>query len=668
MDDFSIFVSEKINFVLKSFKTMKSLVFLVLLIFSFNAVAQSIEELELKWKNSSGAEKQNVGLKLSNELLQTNPARAYEICSILIEDNLSSQNAAFANFIAGNAAFNLNNYKASENHLLKGSTLFKELNDEKNVNNINLKLVNLYRIQKNYRKVIEFSLASYNYYISKNNTVQASKLAISIGSNYNHLKDYKSAIEWNKKAIEILDKQDEKLKIQALVNLASVQNNFGDYETALRSLEDARVIAEQNNFQNELREINEKYLVLSENKDIDKQSETEYKSVINQEKTEKINQLERESVKTLEEIEKLNEKMQLAELKLFIKNQEYEKELLKERLEINLLNSKLEKQKLENQNLKLELENQKLINENKTILTQRLVLVILLMFLILLFLTIFYRVMVKTKRRIEEKNTEIENQALELEYNQKEMNRSLDYARSIQKILFPLENTALVDDRKELFAFNKPKTKVSGDFLWSYSNQDLELFVVADCTGHGVPGAFISIIFGNILDEVIKRDKIYEPNLILQECKERLKNKVKDVNNNFKDGMDAAVVGINWSNNEACFSGARKDLFLLRNNEINRYRGDRLPIDTMDIVPDYEYKNIRISFEKNDLIIFGTDGFVDQMGKSGRFGVARFNEMVLSLGKLSNRERLTKVTQTFDEWKGNLEQIDDALIVGLKVS
>ena len=200
-----------------------------------------------------------------------------------------------------------------------------------------------------------------------------------------------------------------------------------------------------------------------------------------------------------------------------------------------------------------------------------------------------------------------------MEFQQKEIEDSIRYASRIQSAVIPTEKDCL-DIFPECFIFFKPLNIVSGDFYWISRPGNKIIFAAADCTGHGVPGAFMSMLGVAFLNEIVNRDLFTEPDIILNNLRDRVIQALqsKGVPGEASDGMDIALVSIDSKKNRLDYSGAYNPLIMIRNNEIREIRGDRMPIGIYEKMVPFTKHEIQI--EKGDIFYLASDGYEDQFG------------------------------------------------------
>ncbi|MES2589583.1 MAG: SpoIIE family protein phosphatase [Bacteroidota bacterium] len=253
-----------------------------------------------------------------------------------------------------------------------------------------------------------------------------------------------------------------------------------------------------------------------------------------------------------------------------------------------------------------------------------------------------------------------------LERKNKEILDSLKYAQSIQHAFLP-SKTFFEDKFTNGFVFYLPKDFVSGDFYWAYEFEDLYFVACIDCTGHGVPGALMTILANSMLKNVVKHQKLKDPAEILFALDVLLYEEFNK-NNKMKrsDGMDISLCVFNFEERKISFSGANQSLFFKRNERvIQEFKGQRFPIGLYHDV-EKKFLTQEISFEKGDKVFMLSDGFLDQFGgdKNKKFTKKNFVKMVEKSQSMSEMKH--NIDVDFINWKGVNEQTDDVLVLGLE--
>jgi len=266
----------------------------------------------------------------------------------------------------------------------------------------------------------------------------------------------------------------------------------------------------------------------------------------------------------------------------------------------------------------------------------------------------------------QQKNNEfiVQQQKLKIE-------QSVQYARRIQKALFQSESQ-LDNIFSESFVLNKPLFIVSGDFYWYTEIFNKHIIAVADCTGHGIPGAFMSVLGTTFLTEISRSaQKDITPSEILNQLRDRVINSLQhsDKSQETKDGMDIALCMFDFEAMKLQYAGAYNPLYFIRNKHLFEIKANRMPIG-ISLKHEGDFKNNEIEIMKGDTFYLFSDGFIDQVG--GPFGrkflSMNFKEVLIEIQHLNLQQQRIKLEQTLSQWKGTKnEQVDDILVMGLKI-
>ena len=271
-------------------------------------------------------------------------------------------------------------------------------------------------------------------------------------------------------------------------------------------------------------------------------------------------------------------------------------------------------------------------------------------------------------RRKVRTNELLARQKEEIEIVNKNMTDSINYAERIQSAMFP-SNCVLSPVLFEYFILFKPLDIVSGDFYWFKKNNNSIYVAAADCTGHGVPGAFMSILGLSFLNELVNNNDSLNANEVLYKVRDHVIKTLHQKNNNrsTRDGMEMALFILDLEKNNLQFAGARRPLYLIRDKQLNELAGDKMPLGIYDDGRQ-PFNNIEMEFKKNDIVYLFSDGYVDQLGGPERktFKTKKFKETLLNNCHLSMDEQKEVLATTLEEWKSDNEQIDDILVIGIK--
>ena len=211
----------------------------------------------------------------------------------------------------------------------------------------------------------------------------------------------------------------------------------------------------------------------------------------------------------------------------------------------------------------------------------------------------------------------------------------------------------------------KPKDIVAGDFYWVEQVGDTVLFAAADCTGHGVPGAMLSMLCNNALNRSVREYGITDPGKILDKTREIIIAEFEKSDEHVKDGMDISLCALNG--NKLLFASAYNLLWIIRNSDVIEIKGDRQPIGNSDNPQPFTTHSFEL--EKGDIFYIFSDGYVDQFGgkKGKKLKAKAFRELLLNMRDKPMDEQRENLDSAFESWRGELEQIDDVCVIGVKV-
>jgi serine phosphatase RsbU (regulator of sigma subunit) len=291
-----------------------------------------------------------------------------------------------------------------------------------------------------------------------------------------------------------------------------------------------------------------------------------------------------------------------------------------------------------------------------------------------------YKIKKEANIKLEEKNRTISLQKDEIEqqrdlaaaqrdqiaYQKQHITDSIMYAKRIQTALIP--SLELFSDKLEHFVLYKPLAIVSGDFYWVSSQGNLQVIISADCTGHGVPGAFMSMLGVTMLNEIVNGKHILMPDQIIENLRQGIIKSLNQVaeEDSVKDGMDIAVCLVDFDKNKLWYAGANSPLYLVRGTELAHYRADKMPVAIHYRMDPFNLHEIDI--RKGDAFYIFSDGFADQFGgpKQKKFMSMQLREALVEMsGKpmLYQGERLNEI---FEEWRGDSPQVDDVTLIGVR--
>ncbi|EAY28536.1 PP2C family protein-serine/threonine phosphatase [Microscilla marina] len=277
--------------------------------------------------------------------------------------------------------------------------------------------------------------------------------------------------------------------------------------------------------------------------------------------------------------------------------------------------------------------------------------------------------------KISEKNEEIQTQSNYLSEALQEITHSIEYAKRIQRAVLG-DSKDLIEKFRQGFVLFEPRDIVSGDFFWhssltSLRGDSMKVLIGADCTGHGIPGAFMTIMGNALLDEIVNERKITAPNQILQELDQKVVATLqkKDKGEGINDGMDMAVLVVNETQQQAYFAGAKSPMWYISQGEIHQVKGSKYPIGSNQYNTVKVYESHTITLHPDTIFYLFSDGFQDQFGGSDnkKYLRSRFRRFLLSISHFPFSKQKNLLQQEFTSWKGSNEQTDDVLVIGVQV-
>jgi serine phosphatase RsbU (regulator of sigma subunit) len=274
-----------------------------------------------------------------------------------------------------------------------------------------------------------------------------------------------------------------------------------------------------------------------------------------------------------------------------------------------------------------------------------------------------------TLETVNAQKEELQNQHRIVSHQNKLIKDSISYASWIQQAVLPSQKT-LGEIIPNHFVYFKPRDIVSGDFYWVKKIDHYLIVATVDCTGHGVPGALMSMLGISFLNEIIRKNVVPKPNQILEELRAHIKDTLNQTGKKgeSKDGMDMSLYQIDIQKNTLLFAGARLPLYLVRNKQLTEFKASKQPIGIY--AKEQPFENQEISLESGDILYTFSDGFADQTGgdKKRKFSYGRFKELLLSIHANSMNEQQQILDNNFLNWIGDEnDQIDDVLVLGVKV-
>lgn len=274
---------------------------------------------------------------------------------------------------------------------------------------------------------------------------------------------------------------------------------------------------------------------------------------------------------------------------------------------------------------------------------------------------------VSTQMSLKRSQDAIARYTKDIERKNKQITDSINYASRIQNAILPTEKY-LSEILNDYFILFRPKDIVSGDFYWAKKIDHKVIIIAADCTGHGIPGAFMSMFGVAFLNEIIGREDITIPAMILGRLREMIIDSLSQASGSeVKDGMDMAVISIDYNHNIVEFAGAQNPMYLVRDKELIQINCDKIPVSIHIRMDDFT--NHKLEIKNNDRIYIFSDGYPDQFGGPyyKKFMYNPFKQLILENAEKPMKEQKKILGQVFDDWKGKHDQIDDVVVIGIKI-
>lgn len=497
---------------------------------------------------------------------------------------------------------------------------------------------NVYMNSGDYRKAEGYELKSMEEVKELGDKSSTAVCYTNVAEFYNHTKDYQKAAEYYNKALELQTEIEDKEGLQYTYSgLAQLCENQGDYakaeEYGVKSYNLAKEIPLERQVRDDARILSGLFEKMHQP---DKAYEY-YKLYIDA----------RDSLENKEEARKLIRE----EL-----NHEYE-----------------QKQQME----KLEDEKRQAIVEEKQRRERAIRNIFLAAFIVVLFLTgLLLRSLIRIRRSrqiISQQKTEVETQKSIVEQKNKDITDSINYARRIQHAILPTTEqwNGLFSDS---FIYYRPKDIVSGDFYWYFDSGNELIFAAADCTGHGVPGAFMSMLGISSLNKIVGEKAIRAPNEVLNELRVEIINALNRDGNKeeVKDGMDMTLCRYNKTSRTLEYAAANNPLWLVSKvngvYELKDCDAEKMPVGKY-VGDQAGFKLRKLEVNKGDRIYIFTDGYADQFGgaKGKKFKYQHLQDVVKAFQDKNMKEQCDELGRMMTEWKGELEQIDDILVIGIEI-
>jgi len=558
------------------------------------------------------------------------------------------------------------NYKEALSHYQKALAIQESINDQAGIASSMHNIATIFDVLNQFDKALLYYQKALQIKLTLDDNDGIANVYNSIGNTHANLDDYGKALDFYRKALDIKLAEGDKKGIAMLYqNIGALMEMQGNDSEAIKyykkSLEIEQGLGNKEGIAHSLQNIGTLYKNAGDFKNA-KQHYLEAQDIAVKNNYRKILMTNN---KYLSEIAMLSDQYQAA-LDYYITYTSIKDTLFNEQSQrqISDIQTKYETEK---QQQEIELQKKDLILKDSELQKRRLWIYTLLFSIIIIFTVLFlvynrYLLKNKANKLLGEKNHRIET-------HRKEILDSIQYASKIQNALLPPTNfiEALVPNS---FILNKPRDVVSGDFYW-FTEKNNKLYVAAaDCTGHGVPGAFMSMLGITYLNEAVNIYNIKQTGEILDNIRIQIISNLHQKNNfnEIKDGMDIALYSIDLTTQILQYSGAHNPLYIVRSKELIELKPDSMPIAIYFSMSSFGTKEIAL--EKGDMLYSFSDGYIDQFGgpKGKKFLKSRFKKLLIDIADLSPEDQKKALDSTIETWKDSYEQIDDILVIGIKIS
>lgn len=648
-----------------------------------NAYSQNIpDSLSSKLSGKSTKEQVNYLCIISNNSLKSNPSASFELAKIAA--TIASKNGDLngeykASVLAGRASRYANKPTEGISYLNRAIAILSTTNQKQLLASVYNELGILYRDAKKYLDATTAFSKSSDLYKELGNTKSQYSVITNLGGTYFKAGQYRQAIETFTLAQSLAEKLGDKKEIANSYNLLGVAySNYGNTTEALKCFNKAKTIASSLNMYALVAIVDKNISNLKNNIENKAKSKTIYEEEQEQQQQQMVSELQsqyltakQEIIKSFEEIEKLSLENQAKEYKLRAIQGEIEKQKLENQIkEQNLKILETEKKQKE---AEIKRKNEKLAYQNKIlyiIASALAIVLILLMFIVRLYITNkkTLKLVQKQKLQIEKQKEQIEVINKELTHQNTIIRESIDYAKYIQFALLP-NISKIRESFPNIFIFFKPRDVVSGDFYWFTKFENSSILATIDCTGHGVPGAFMSLIANSMLNKIVKEKHIVDPALILENLNKEVLETMSQSDEEFDNGMDITICTIYQNENRMEIAMAGHSCLIIDNGQIHELDGKDYTIGGIFASPDTKYEKNSVELKPDLSCYFYSDGFPDQIGgpDKKKLGQKAFNEIILNVNNTEVSKRTELLENSFLNWKGNNKQIDDIIVIGFTV-
>ncbi len=642
-----------------------SIFLLFLLVFPFQKAISGVDSLKTMIADSKGEKKANILHQLCIRYTYVNNDSAIHYGNIALafsrKEGLKTNESNIL-ISLGNAYLDKGNFGKALEHYIEADKLFESLKDERGMIQAAMNMGLVFDEQNLFDKALsQYNIALDHSKAAGNKKQYASCLNLLGGlyydkDNFKDLKYYEEALEINRYLKDIPKIMD------CLNNTAVIYQERGNYSKALTNLKTYLVYSKQMNDQKGIvTGLHNIALVYKDKKEYPNAISYLDSCIFTAKQIKDFDDL-RESYSTLYEIykdeNKLNKALECFELSAIAKDSLISQTQGNELIEMS---TKYETEKKETQNQVL---NQEITLKNVESSRQQIAIILIGVILIIVGIVAF--ILIKQNRAKQRINQQLAEKNHIIEEQHKDITDSIQYSKRIQEAIMPslhVWDEILPDS----FVLYKPKDVLSGDFYWLEKSKDTIYFAACDCTGHGVPGAMVSVICSTGLNRAVKEFGLKDTGQILDKVRELVLETFEKSESSVQDGMDISICAIKTKTIDLKWSGANNPLWYLDKGEAKEITANKQPIGKVDDPAPFTTHTLQLN--KEDIIYVFTDGYADQFGgpKGKKFKYKQLKELLIANSAKKMEEQKEILLNTFNAWKGNLEQVDDVCIIGVRV-